>query len=364
MKKIALLLLVLAFIICGCRKSEEPPAVVDTPGNTDSPFHKTVPVGEVPEEFEIIVAHNLFCGVTAYGDRLLQVGNPYIQNVIKVYDTRGEEIMEKILSLKDHEKIAYCAITEDGGLLYIYGTNIHYGTASYDVKDIVSYINVYNADGRLITTKEMRGCEADMFEAVVVAGSEVYYFGTVTEEKNGKKSVGEGQTDISVIKAMNYYQLIGQKTYGGSDYESFRGVTYNDSRKSFDIAVMTQSTDGIFEGKITEKQLRPAIITVESFLGKGYVTLVDRLDTGRRVGILDWREIYDDDEMFEGFADGEITALIDYGDFYLIVSENKTGIMETPAAISSIHYTTETVYAAYGKDGTLIWKMATDSTGA
>ena len=114
MKKIALLLLVLAFIICGCGKSEEPPAVVDTPGNTDSPFHKTVPVGEVPEEFEIIVAHNLFCGVTAYGDRLLQVGNPYIQNVIKVYDTRGEEIMEKVLSLKDHEKIAYCAITEDG----------------------------------------------------------------------------------------------------------------------------------------------------------------------------------------------------------------------------------------------------------
>ena len=52
-----------------------------------------------------------------------------------------------------------------------------------------------------------------------------------------------------------------------------------------------------------------------------------------------------------------------YGDKYLIVSENRTGIYEnTPQYISSIWYNTETVYGMYDKSGKLLWKDAVKSS--
>ncbi len=49
-------------------------------------------------------------------------------------------------------------------------------------------------------------------------------------------------------------------------------------------------------------------------------------------------------------------------DLYLMVSENRTGIYDTPLAISSIWYYTETVYSAYDHNGKLLFRTSVDST--
>jgi len=60
---------------------------------------------------------------------------------------------------------------------------------------------------------------------------------------------------------------------------------------------------------------------------------------------------------------GTPTAFIDYGDFFLIVSENNTGVYEnTPPAVSSIWYYTETVYSGYDDSGKLLFRASVDSS--
>ena len=363
MKKIALLLFVLAFILCGCGKQDEPPAPGDTPGITGTEYHTTVPVGTVPQEFEKIVAQNLFYSATAYGDRLLQVGFHFVKNLIRVYDPRGEVLVEKVVLLEDCEKIGCAFLTEDGGLVYTFGTDIHYGKASYDIGDVSSHIYFYDGNGKYFFSKDVAGCEIDAFQAGIETDAGFFFFGSLTEEKNGKKTVGEGQTDISVIKIFRSNHLITKKTFGGSGYEYYFGVTYDEAKKNFVISAITDSTDGDFSFVNDEKTLYHAILPIGENFMITEAEEVDSFSLKRRVGILDGKEIFDDDEMFEGFADGKVTALVDYGDFYLIVSENITGIdMNMQPYSSAVRHTTETVYAAYGKDGTLIWKAACDSS--
>ena len=361
----------LAFIFCGCEKQTEtePPTVGDTPGDIGSKYHKTVPVGTVPDEFGIIVGSNLFQGATAYSDKILKVGDPFEKNLIRIYNKQGVELANKVIDLADDQKIACCFLSESGDLICVYGTDIHYGTASYDMQDIVTYVEAYEISGSSLRREHRKtfyGYEADMFEAFYEMEEQIYFFGTVTKEKNGKKTVGDGKTDISAIMMSGAHRITKQKTYGGSDFDSFCGMTFFESGREFFIAVLTQSTDGDFEGLFKEKKLRIATLKLDDCIYLDYVEDDDfdyRSSVKRRVGFLGDDEIYDNDEMFADFADGEITALIDYGDFYLVVSENITGIdQNTPIYISSIWYTTETVYAAYKKDGTLIWKAATDST--
>ena len=73
--------------------------------------------------------------------------------------------------------------------------------------------------------------------------------------------------------------------------------------------------------------------------------------------------VYKDDVLLKDFEAGRVTAFIDYGDYYLVVSENITGIYEnTPLTISSIWYYTETVYSLYNYNSEMIMRASVDSS--
>ena len=73
--------------------------------------------------------------------------------------------------------------------------------------------------------------------------------------------------------------------------------------------------------------------------------------------------MYISDAFLKEFDAGTPKVFINYGDFYLIVSENITGEYEnTPPVISSIWYYTETVYSGYDNNGNLIFRTAVDSS--
>ena len=92
------------------------------------------------------------------------------------------------------------------------------------------------------------------------------------------------------------------------------------------------------------------------------------MKTGRdyfdsRLGEKNGVPIYKSDSLLTGFDAGTPDVFIDYGDFYLIVSSNNTGVYEkTPPMISSIWYYTESVYSAYDYSGNLIFRASVDSS--
>ncbi|MBR6915428.1 MAG: hypothetical protein IKN36_03640, partial [Clostridia bacterium] len=83
----------------------------------------------------------------------------------------------------------------------------------------------------------------------------------------------------------------------------------------------------------------------------------------RRIGERDGKPVFRSDPVFDGFDAGLPTAFIDYGDLYLIVSLNVTGLRkDTPPYVNSIWYDEETVYSGYDKDGNLLFRASVDSS--
>ena len=81
------------------------------------------------------------------------------------------------------------------------------------------------------------------------------------------------------------------------------------------------------------------------------------------IGVRANRPLHLSDAILQNFDGGTPTAYVDHGDFYLIVSENATGIYENPPlAINSIWYYWETVYSGYDKNGQLLFRASVDSS--
>ena len=81
------------------------------------------------------------------------------------------------------------------------------------------------------------------------------------------------------------------------------------------------------------------------------------------IGVRANRPLHLSDPILQNFDGGTPTAYVDHGDFYLIVSENATGIYENPPlAINSIWYYWETVYSGYDKNGQLLFRASVDSS--
>ena len=132
----------------------------------------------------------------------------------------------------------------------------------------------------------------------------------------------------------------------------------------FLLSISAQSDDGDFAGSDSGGYKVDWVFTVNEDLE---ITRKEKR-SGRsisdyRIGEKEGSPVYSSDPLLEGFDAGHITAFIDYGDAYLIVSENKTGIYgDQPTFISSIWYYTETVYSLYESDGKLIFRAAVDSS--
>ena len=130
------------------------------------------------------------------------------------------------------------------------------------------------------------------------------------------------------------------------------------------ISRSSQSDDGNFEGSRSKGYPKDWIFTVDDNLE----IVRQKKKSGRdfddgRIGEKDGAPIYKSNALLKNFDAGTPMAFIDYGDFYLIVSDNMTGIYEnTPITISSIWYYTETVYSAYDNNGELIFRATVDST--
>ena len=148
----------------------------------------------------------------------------------------------------------------------------------------------------------------------------------------------------------------------GSDYDYLDAAEI--SGNDFVLSISSQSDDGAFAGSNSNGYRKDWLIKLNSSLE----IIEKKKETGRdyfdyRIGEKDGIPIYQSDVLIDGFSAGTPNVYINYGDFYLIVSENNTGVYEnTPPEVSAIWYHTETVYSAYDQRGTLIFRASVDST--
>lgn len=348
----AICVLLLGMLLVGCTRPI-PPATE----------HSAItPIGSVPSAFEKIVQGNLFAEATAYADRLLKWEYSEQGYLISMYSFDGTLLAQTYIAanIETFSLTAFCA-TSDGGFLFGLGFVDHYDA---DKQSWASESGVYsrivkcNASGQTEWDITLDNYTKGMLKICLELDGAYYFFGD--QETPETKTVGvHSRTDIHITKLSPDGTVIKTAIVAGSDYDSLLNVKTQDGK--FLLQCRSQSKDGDFSSA-SYKVSGEWNITVSPNLELVHMQETEYVYQNY-VGMLDGRYITNKDKLFSDFEDGRVTAILDYGEFYLVVSENITGIYEyTPPTISSIWYYTETVYSAYNKQGILLWKAAVDSS--
>jgi hypothetical protein len=372
MKLIAMKLFV--FLLCGlllsgCSDSRE--EVASIPEIMDQHNLKSVQqVGQIPDEFKGIVENNIFSGICVFDGRLLKSeicaiddSNRTAAHQVRMMDLYGNDLAVYPCNLDDAYYISTLTATADGGFLFVLGFEdyaLGQDTWASD-QGFASRVIKCDKDVNLQFDTSFDRTEGSALSFCFEVDGKFYFFGTIQTPETKTRGV-HSPTDISMIILDQSGAVLENKRIAGSDYDSL--LTAELTGKGFLLSLRSQSDDGDFTGSDSGGYPREWVVAVNSNLE----ITEKRKASGRSfsddlIGKKDGVPIYQSDDLLKGFDAGTPTAFIDYGDFYLIVSHNNTGIYEkTPPQISSIWYYAETVYSAYDRSGELIFRASVDSS--
>ena len=328
------------------------------------------PFGEVPEEFKQIVENDIFNGVTAFDGRVLKSEtiaedeeNRTVTYRISMMDLYGKTMASYTCTSDDAYHINALTATEDGGFLFVLGfSDYAYGQNEWaSDQGFASRVIKCDQNGQLRFETVFDGVEGYALNQCFEKNGSFYFFGTIETPKTNKQG-NSSPSDVYMALMDKNGTVLKTKCIAGSDYDSLDIAEI--SGDSFVLSISSQSDDGNFEGSRSKGYPKDWIFTVDDNLE----IVHQQKKSGRafddyRIGEKDGVPIYKSNALLKNFDAGTPMAFIDYGDFYLIVSNNQTGIYEnTPPMISSIWYYTETVYSAYDNNGELIFRATVDST--
>jgi hypothetical protein len=318
------------------------------------------PEGQIPEKFKSIIANNALCSIFLSGAYYFVCNEDGAAFTIEKYNFNFEKLLSYSFSPEEKDArylVRQILATSDGGFLLALESNA-------DVKNDGNWIGMLaelikcSADGKTEWIYEFKGKSAEspkyLFE------DDHFYYVIGDKELEETKTVGVySPDDICALKFEKNGALRSEKFYGGRDYDYL--VYCEQIGTQLMLLVNTQSGDGDFHASKDGYGVALNVVLDKELNIVSFEKTDWRLP--KQIGILDGKNICDDAAMFLDFKDGIPTALIDYGDFYLLVSEHTIGKLEYQNRYaSSVLYYTETVYGAYKKDGTLLWKATVDST--
>ena len=356
-------------VLTGC--TEDPPHTDPTiPSAAPREYKAVEPVGDVPEGFRHIIQDNLFNGITAFGDRLLKAEtiemddeNRTKTHRIQMMDLHGTPLASYTCSTHYAYHIKTPTATEDGGFLFVLG----FSDYAYDQntwasdEGFASRIVKCDKNGAVQFDTALDGIEGYALQYCFEKGDNFYFFGTLETPETKKRGIGS-PSDIYMMIMDKNGTVLKSETIAGSDYDELNAAEI--SGDFFVLSISAQSDDGDFAGSDSKGYLVDWVFTVD---GNLQIT-EQKKATGRdyfdkEIGEKDGAPIYPSDVLFEHFDAGDPIAFLDYGDFYLIVSRNITGMYEhTPGFINSIWYYRETVYSAYDNNDKLLFRTAVDSS--
>ena len=350
MKRALLLILALA-LLWGC-----------------APSAPLADVGQLPDMFREIVAQNLFEDITAFDGRLLKAELLSAEDGtrthrVRMLDVYGKELAACTLSAGDAYSVSTLTVTEDGGFLFVLGFEDFARSQEVWASDggVASRVIKCDKNGSLQFDTAFDGVEGGALRFCFERDGKFYLFGERQTPMTKTRGV-YSPTDIYMAILDENGVLLKEQCIAGSDYDDLQNA--EPAGAGFVLSIRSQSEDGDFAGSGSGGYGVDWVITVDEQLAITEKKIASGRDCfDERIGEKDGAPVYQSDALLEDLDVENPSAFIDYGEFYLIVSENITGEYEhTPPMISSIWYYTETVYSVYDPDGKLLFRDTVDSS--
>lgn len=311
----------------------------------DSKFkpHAVQPVGDVPKEFQTIVEDNLFYQAKAYENCLMKIESGADSASVIRYSIWGEQQIYYKKTLSKTSKIMGAIPTSDGGILAVYS----------DYNGYSDFIKIA-ADGKVEWEYHRNSYRWESIEQIHECENGYCFVGVVLE----------AQYDITLMKISKDGQTVADKIIGGGS-----GDFLSRSQKTasgLELYGGTWSADGDFANLSTGQSFpvnfRIVVDDEFSILSIEAIDSIYDYVLFRPVGTLNGVAIDQIDPRFADYDGGIIQLILDYGDQYMLVSENNAGEIKEPPSVSTNWYYTETVYSMYSEDGILLWRATQDST--
>ena len=323
-------------------------------------------VGQIPEAFTEIIRTNTFKGASAFSGCLLKARtfnegakNHRVIHMVRMMDLYGNDLAVYACVSDDAHLLSTLTATEDGGFLFVLGFSerfFHDQRVWTSESGIASRVIKCDKDGELQFDTQLDGIDGDALQFCFEKNGLFYLFGTNQPLETRKRGV-YSFTDVYAAVLDQNGGLVNSGCIAGSDFDELMSAELIDGR--FVLSIRSQSDDGDFAGSDSGGFPVDWVITLNDDLE----IVEKRRESGRdcfdiRLGDLDGTPVYCSSSLLSGFDAGRPTAVIDYGDFTMIVSENHTGIRESPPAVSATWYYTETVYSAYDDNGSLLFRAS------
>ena len=315
-------------------------------------------VGEVPEEFKKIIEENLFRSAFVYGDHLLKHVSTEDEHIFRFFDKSGNITRQAVYPKSEkHLSINSKFLDSEDNLL------VHF-TVSYQDKANrpIHYAKIvkFDTDGNIV------------FDVDLAEGSGSFDF--MTEVDDGYIFPGEIDVKTQTVKKGDVYvvkltfdgKIQNTVTIGTADeFDTVCNVEKGENGAVLYICLQ-ETKEG--DQKSVWNYYRYDIkkdLTIKN------ITPITENDVPERgpFYFVDGKGLYSVEEFIADVdnLDYSPSELIDYGDFVLSVGNRYTSDYDfLKDGLSSVlqikSFYTETVYAAYTKQGELIWRTAVDST--
>lgn len=368
MKYLLSLLLALA-LLAGCTSQASPTAA----GSPNTTADGTLPIRQ-PEAieaiFQPIVEKNLFGSVAAFSGRLLKIerlsDNGYARGYkaeVRKLDIYGNVLAVHPVSVPDGYRITTLTGTEDGGFLFVLGFEDYQISPEHWASDdgFASHIVKCDKTGKQAFDTVLDGIEGSALRNCFEANNQFFFFGNIETPETNVGGI-YSPTDVFALTLDQNGAVVKQRCIAGSDYDKLANAELSDGK--FVLSISSQSDDGDFAGSNSGGFSANWVFTLDRELE----TVEKQLARGRdyfdqRLGFVDGVPVYPSSPLLTGFEAGTPSAVIDYGDYYLVISKRTTGEYEhTPIYVSAIWYYWETVYSVYDKRGRLLFQSAVDSS--
>ena len=318
-------------------------------------------VGEVPKEFKDIVEKNLFAGVWVSGDKIIKKAeDPYD---IEVYDLYGR-LLHRIDIKGDapeYNRYSHKIYSlSDGTYLLV----IPYQTVLIVYDDTERTTKTETTEARAIHFDKKGNV---LFNTKLDIENEIDFF-YETDDAYLLISGSYQKMDSYYIKVDKSGKVLKNIHMGGDESDRLYWVYYtngelraymrehNLAERPNDILEVTMDEDFNILEKVKTDYHYPADTIYPNFR---YHSGTRRWNV--RNFVLGYSPQMKDDEI--PATGGNVTGVIEYDDFVLIISERNTKMYPyLPMFWSSHCYYTETVYTAHALDGTILWRTAVDST--
>ena len=353
-------IVVLFTMLTSCQKNPTIPSLSDL-----KPIEH---VNTVPVEFEKIISDNVFDGITAFSNRILKAEETKHNDDLRtaeykvtMMDLYGKILAEYRFTSNDAYHITTLSVTNDGGFIFALGFR-DYAYSQYtwaSDNGFASRVIKCDRNGVLQFDTPLEGIEGDALSYCFEMNEGYYFFGT---HRDPMKWHEYGETDVYALLIEKTGEQLKSKLLRGSDFDSLKNAEKSDN--GFLLSITSQSDDGDFSGSNSGGHGVHWVVELSQNLEITEKKIADGRDFfDSKIGEKNGIPVYVSDITSNGFDAGSPTSYIDYVDFYLIVSQNNTGVFErTPPQVSAIWYYTETVYSAYDQDGKLIFRSSIDSS--